>query len=131
MADNEGTGATITFGTSGFTGTVIGIGPLEVTRAAVESHALTDTHANVEPSSVEEWTVDIAIEQSFTDALPYNAAPETITITEALLSGQTVAGNLAGSGWCERVAWNFPWRARKEATARIRYSAKPTLTAGS
>lgn len=131
MSDREGTGATLTFGTSTFSGVVLGIGAINFSRAAIEAHSLTSDHANVEPSDVEEWSVDIEVEAGFSAMLPFGADPETITITEKLLSGQSTAGKIEGTGWIERLGQSFPWRNRKGGTATIRFSAKPTVTAGS
>lgn len=102
MADT-GLGATISFGTSGFTASFEEIGSTTFDRPAIETTHLGTTNQKTymvgdlyEPGQFDaifQW------DQSFSTFPPINAAAETITISYPLKSGESVNATLAGSGF--------------------------------
>ena len=101
MADT-GTGTTITFGTSGWTGSVISIGGTTQSREPLEdSHLATSGEKTyvfddlIEPGDFE---IEFYWDQSASTFSPISAVAETITISFPLKTGESTNGTLAGSG---------------------------------
>lgn len=100
MADT-GNGASITFGTSGFTGCFTELDPSEQTRDALEDSCLATTGQKtyIPGDLVEPGELRAKFLFAADDDLPAFGAPETITVTYPLPSGASTPGTLAGSGF--------------------------------
>jgi hypothetical protein len=101
----EGTGATIAFGTSGFTADLISLTLPEFTREAIESTHLGTTGAKTFKSAKLYTVGDISAtfdhDPSETDMITQDA--ETITISYPLLDGQATPTTLEFTGFAMSV----------------------------
>ena len=98
-----GNGATLTFGTSGFTANIYSIAGAGFTRDALETTHLGTTafkeyvpDALVEPG---EFEIEFEWNPQFSTFPPISTAAETITVTYPLPAGSTTNGTLAGTGF--------------------------------
>ena len=98
---DTGNGATIAFGTQGGSYNVV-----DMTGHEEEVASLDDTHLGTtgfmtsipdDLDSPGEFEISVHFDSS--DGLPNTKVVETITITYALKSGETTAGNIAGTGY--------------------------------
>jgi len=100
MADT-GTGTTITFGTSGWTGSVISIGGTTQSREALEDTHLGTTNQKTfvfdDLIDAGDFELEFYWDQSAGTFPPISAVAETITVTFPLKSGETTNATLAGS----------------------------------
>lgn len=107
MADT-GNSATIAFGTSAFVANVYSIGGTSQSREALEdSHLGTTNQKTYIPTDLYEpgeFEIEFEWDQSFSVFPPIAAAPETITVTFPLKSGELTAATLAGSGFLTEVS---------------------------
>lgn len=100
MAADEGTGATVTFGTSAFVAQYTDIEPDSITRAPLETSHLGTTVTRT-------FTMeDLITAGGFTATFfhdgdvqpPYNGAAEVVTITDPVQAGWALGPKVAGSG---------------------------------
>jgi len=101
----SGHGASIVFGTTGWTGIIHKITGLHRTRGKIEITAL-NLAVNSEKQYIpedlidcDEITIDYEFNPSASTQTPLTSAPETITITAPMRSGESTAATLAGSGF--------------------------------
>ena len=101
MADT-GTGTTITFGTSAWTGSVISIGGTTQSREPLEDTHLATTNQKTyvfdDLIDAGDFELEFYWDQSASIFPPISAVAETITVTFPLKSGETTNATLAGSG---------------------------------
>lgn len=105
MADT-GNGATITFGTTGFTGEIISIGGNEASLEALDtSHLGTTGNMTKAPADLVDQG-DFSIEFFFDpDTQPTIGTVETITVTFPVPSGGLTGATLAGTGFINSFKW--------------------------
>ena len=100
-AADQGTGATIVFGTSSFAANITKIGGFEITRDALEVTYLGSTsRRRFQPADL--WHPgEFEIEFQYDADLqpPYDQATETVTINFPLISGSAGA-TIAGTAFC-------------------------------
>lgn len=100
MAD-EGTGATVTFGTSTWTGEIVDISWNGVTRSVLDTTHLGTTTAKTfqvgDLYDAGEMTLTVNYDPDVPP--PYASAAETITLAFPLKTGWSVASKLAASGF--------------------------------
>jgi hypothetical protein len=104
MATNAdtGNGATISFGTSGWSGRVVRIGPATFTREALDNSHLTATgHAKKAEGDLPDAGSN-EIEYFFRsdeDWPPYSGLPETVTITYPVFPGKSTPAKKTGTAF--------------------------------
>jgi len=100
MAD-VGNGASITFGTSGFTGSLMSIDGNEITREPVEtSHLGTTTAKTFIPDDLyDAGELSVTFQYDPDEQPPFAGAAETITITFPVPSGLNNGATCAGTGF--------------------------------
>lgn len=137
MADT-GNGTTMTFGTSGYSLAFTEIDAGEATREPIEDTKLSttgnmefipgDLEDSGEISGVYQW------DQSYGTFPATTSAPETITITYPLKSGESTNATLAGSGMVTRIKRPVSRNGELmmgEITVKWDGKTGPTFTAGS
>jgi len=137
MADT-GNSATIAFGTSSFVANIYSIGGTSQTREALEdSHLGTTNQKTYIPTDLYEpgeFEIEFEWDQSFSVFPPIDGAPETITVTFPLKSGEGTAATLAGSGFITEVSGpDVENGSIMRGTATIKWDGKTEVayTAGS
>lgn len=100
-AADQGTGATIAFGTSSFSAYFTMIGGTEFTREDIEITYLGTTGAKrFAPADLyDPGEFDVEFQYDADSQLPYTAAPETVTITFPLITGYNTGATLAGTAY--------------------------------
>ncbi|NBQ49116.1 MAG: hypothetical protein EBY40_00200 [Marivivens sp.] len=132
MPVDNGTGTTITFGTSGFTASVTSITPVSgAERPSIDTTHLGTTTARTSiPGDLIDWgTCEIAFQFDPDNRPPIDQAAETITVTFPLSSGGSTAANLAGSGYMTGYGNEVPLEELMTAEATIKWSGDLTFTA--
>lgn len=103
MAD-VGSGATITFGTSAWTGSLISINGQDIARAVVETTALATTVAKTfMPGDLYDaggWDIEFYLNPN--EPPPITAAAETITVTFPIPAGGATGATAAASGFVSK-----------------------------
>ncbi|MBT8046399.1 MAG: hypothetical protein KJN67_04460 [Pontiella sp.] len=125
------TGATITFGTSGFSQNWQSIGLPGANRGSYDTtHLGTTTARTHAPIDLVDWgTLEIEFDFDPDDRPPIDQPAETITITWPLPSGGSTAATLVGSGFMTDYTVNGPLEEKMTATATIKWSGDLTFTA--
>jgi len=119
MAEN-GTGATITFGTSSYTCKLLNVSHSGVERTAIQtSHHESDEHTFIPGELVNYGQLDVEIEWVTGVAPPIDAAPEIITLTSA--TGAT----LTGTGFLTGYDSEIPLEDRVTGSFVVKWSGKP------
>jgi hypothetical protein len=131
MAD-EGFGTTITF-QSGFFAQITNVGWDGIERGDIDTSHMTTTEGWMTfiPSDLKnagELTVEISFDPD--DAPPITAAPETITVTHPIPAGGNTAATWACSGYMKSFGNAIPHDGKMTGTAVLKFSGKPTFTAG-
>jgi len=105
---DTGNGATITFGTSGFTARYHEIGEDQQVVAKIDtSHlglARGSAKTHIPGDLVDVGEIACMFEWPLGTICPLRQAAETITITYPLPVGKTTPATLAGTGWCRTRA---------------------------
>ena len=129
MAADTGTGSTVTFGTSGWAGEILDINFDGFNREAIDTtHLGTTTARTFMPSDLYD-PGELTLEVQFDgDDGPPIAAAETITITFPLKSGDTTAGNWAGSGFVTGFSFGLPLEGKQTGTMTIKFTGAITET---
>ena len=135
MSVKTGNGATLAFGTSGFTPLVLSIDGLDETLAALDDSTLATTnYRTMCPGDLIEmapFTVAIRWEQD--DLPPLNVVAETITLTYALESGESSGATLIATGFLTgRTGPSLANDEIAEASIAIQFDGKtePAYTPG-
>lgn len=133
MATDTGTGTTITFGTSGWTGQITNVDWDQLTRAVIETSHLGTADANTYMPSDRYDPGEITIEGNFDgdDETPIAEDPETITVTFPLKSGDSTPGNWAATGFATSFRFGLPDEEKQTFTMTIKLSGAITYTAAS
>lgn len=110
MPVDLGTGASITFGTSGFTANITAINGQPITRPAIKtSHLGTTTADTFIPGDLyDPGGVQCEIQFDPDDFPPVSGAVETITVTFPLGAGGSVAAKWAFSGFMTDFSYGVP-----------------------
>ena len=135
------TGASITFGTSGFSAEVLDINVSGISRPAVDSTHLgtaaagAGKHGNamfIAGRIINPGTVDFEINFNPDDDPPIATAAETITIAFAASGGDTTGASWAGSGFMTDFAFSGGGvDGKMTGTATVQFSGNITRTDGS
>lgn len=130
MPVDNGTGASITFGTSGFSANITAINGEDITRPEIDTTHLGTTTARTfipgdlyDPGGV---TFDLQFDPD--DFPPIGSAAETVTITFPLSSGGSSAATWAASGFMTAFSYGVPLEALMTGTATVKFSGVITPT---
>lgn len=133
MAIDNGTGASITFGTSSFSATVTAINGEAIERVAIEtSHLGTTTARTFIPGDLFD-PGEVSLELLFDpdNKPPLNGAAETITVTFPVAAGETNGATWAASGFVTGFSYGVPLEELMTGTMTIKLSGDITVTGGS
>lgn len=133
-----GKGATIAFGTSAYSLTLKEMDLGEEKRDSIEDTGLASTKVTHVPGDLTdpgEMKIKYYFDQSAASARPAcTTAPETVTVTFPLKTGETTPANMAGTGMVTRVGRpKLVIGTLMEGEATVRWDGRtgPTHTAGS
>lgn len=124
------TGATVVFGTSGFSAEILSIGLPSVSRGSIDTTNLATTNARTyQPVDLVDWG-ELELEMNFdADAEPpMDGAAETITITFPTPAGGIGGATIAGSGFFVGFTLTAPTEEKMTATATIKWTGDLTWT---
>jgi len=133
MAD-EGFGTTITF-QSGFFAEITNVDWDGIKRGSIPTSHMTTTEGwmTFQPSDLKdagELSVEIAFAPQTTIITAITAAAETVTVTLPIPAGQSVASTWACSGFMTDFKFKSPMDGKMMADVKLKFSGKPTITAG-
>ena len=131
-----GTGATITFGTSSWSATVMAINGNDISRVSIQtSHLSTASyHTKIPGDLVDPGNLELELnfdaDNVTTNQPPYNQAAETVTVTFPIPATSTnVAGaKMAASGFMTNFSYGVPLEDKMTANATIELSGVITWT---
>jgi len=131
-----GNGATITFGTSGFTASYQRISGSTITRESLETtHLGTTDYMTFQPADLADggdFSCEFFWNQSASTFPPITGAAETITVTYPMKSGESTAATVSASGFLvSSKAGDLENGALMSGEFSIRWSDQPVYTAGS
>jgi hypothetical protein len=128
-----GTGASIVFGTSGFTAEWLDFEFGSITREAINvSHMGTTSWHDFDPVDlVDPGNLDVEFHFFLNDGLPpIDQAKETITLTfPKTASGVTTAGDIEGTGFMTELSFGVPLEDKMVARGTIKWDGALTFTA--
>jgi hypothetical protein len=131
MGADVGTGATVTFGTSGLAYHILSASHGGISRASVPtSHLGTTGGMTFIPGDLyDPGTLDIEYllrpdDDALGTEIPINLAAETITLTFPTRLG--TAANVAGSGFCTDWSYGTPFEDRMTGQMSIKFSGSLT-----
>ena len=129
MAD-IGTGASVTFGTSGFSASIESINHNDISREAVNSSHLgtTNYHTFIPTDLTDPGEMELEIQHDPDEQLPINGAAETITITYPVPSGLTNGATHQFSGFLTNYSISTPLEDKMMATITVKASGTITFT---
>lgn len=129
MAD-IGTGASITFGTSSWTGDIVDISGDGMSREAIDVSHLNTTDwkeflpsDNTDPGSI---TLEILFDPD--DEPPITSAKETVTVTFPLPAGMSTAATWASDAFVTDFSYGVPYEDRMTASMTLKLSGEITFT---
>ena len=127
MAD-VGTGSTITFGTSGFTGEILSIGGKDFSRPAIDStHLGTTVYRTFFPGDLSDpGGIELEIQFDPDEDAPINAVAETITVTFPLPAGGITPATMAATGFI--TDWDFAVPLEDKMMQNITIKLSDTIT---
>lgn len=104
MAEQHAAGTTVTFGTSGFTATILTISGGGIERQSIDVTPLSQNGGarkkKVHPyHNVKPYTITYFYDPSFSTFPPSTGAAEDITFTSAVVTGGNTAAKEVGSGY--------------------------------
>lgn len=113
-----GTGCTIGFSASSFTAEITGINGSDISREAIDtSHMGTTGEKTKLPGDLfDAGSVEFEIAFKPGEEPPIADAPETLTVTFPLASGDATPANVAGTGFCTGWSWGAPLEDKMTAT---------------
>lgn len=127
-----GTGATISFGSSGFSAHITNVDHSGISRAVVEtSHLGTTTARTFVPGDLYDGGT-VALEMNFdsNDQPPITSTAETITITFPIKPGGSTGATAQFSGFVQDWSYTVPLEDKMTATATIKVTGAITWTDG-
>lgn len=133
----SGKGATITFGSSAYSLSLISVDMGEASKDPHDVTALSDSKIKRQPGDVEDpgqMTIEYYYDQSVASPPANGSAAETITVTFPLKSGEATAANTAGTGFVckvQRPTLAIGTIMRGKLTIQWSGATGPTHTAGS
>lgn len=132
MPADVGTGSSITFGTSSFDGEVLSISANGMTRPVIDTtHMETeDARTKMPGDLVDSGDVTVEIQFDPNNPPPIDAAPETITITFPVATGDLSGATLAGTGFISSTNWTAPLEDKMVGSYTITWSGEATYTGG-
>lgn len=130
MPVDNGTGGTITFGTSGFTANISNINWDGMERASIATSHLgtTTAHTFIPGDLYDPGELSLDIQFDPDEFPPINSAAETITVTYPLSSGGTTAANWAATGFVTGASHVVPLEALMTGTITVKLSGAITNT---
>ena len=131
MPIDNGTGTTITFGTTGFTASVTSISFEGVERPSIDTtHLGTTGGRTFIPGDLPDYgSISLDIQFDPDTMPPITAAPETITVTFPLSAGATTPATWAATGFVMGFDANAPLEELMTGTISIKISGDVTDTA--
>lgn len=132
MGANVGTGATIGFGTSTFSGLIRKINGRDFSRPSVKTSHLASSVWDsfmpgdlTDPGGVE---LELLFDPTAAATRPTIGAAETITVNFPLESGSSVNSKVACSGFIESWGYEVPLEELMTAKVVIKFTGTPTWT---
>lgn len=131
MPVDNGTGASITFGTSGFTANLTAINGEGIERASIETTHLGTTTARTFMGGdlFDPGNVSLELQFDPDNKPPFTGASETITVTFPLSSGGSTAATWAASGFVTGFDYGAPLEELMTGTMTVKLSGDITVTA--
>lgn len=131
MPVDNGTGASITFGTSSFTANITAINGESIERASIEtSHLGTTTARTFIPGDLfDPGSISLDIQFDPDTEPPWNGATETVTITFPLSSAGTTAADWEASGFMTSFDYGVPLEELMTGTMTVKLTGDITVTA--
>lgn len=124
------TGATVVFGTSGFSAEILSIGLPGISRGSVDTtHMGTSDARTHQPVDLIEWG-ELELEFNFDpdDEPPMSGAAETVTITFPVPAGGSTGATIAGSGFMTAFSFTGALEDKMMATATVKWTGDLTWT---
>lgn len=134
MAQDIGTGTTITFGTSAWAAQLIGVNWNGISRESILTAIMSTvggrTFIPSDTYDPGEVVLEVAWDPDVPPPVVFNGptVPETVTITFPIPSGGNVGGKLAASMFITGFEINDPWEERMTATVTLKASGDITQT---
>ena len=130
MSDT-GTGATIVFGTSGFTAGITSISSGGVSRDMYDTSTMSTTGGMTKSPKklVDYGTVDIEFKHDPDAQPPVDGPTETVTITFPTPAGGLTGATLVGSAFVSDYSWSAELEEEMTASATLTWAAAPVWTA--
>lgn len=131
MGVDTGMGASVAFGTTGFTANWKSING-QTQREIIDKTHLGSTSAREaiqakmkNPGTLE---MEIQLDPGMTTAIPMTTTAETVTVTFPLMSGQTTAASLSSSGFVTGYKAHVEGGQMMTANLTVQLTGKPTWT---
>jgi hypothetical protein len=130
MSDT-GTGTTIAFGTTGFTGHMLSFSPSGRERGEYETtHMGTTGSKTWAPMKlIDEGSLDIEFNFDPDEKPPMDQPSETITITFPIPAGGSTGATMVGSGFLTGDSWSSELEEKMVGGATLRWAGPVTWTA--
>jgi len=130
MAVDNGTGASVTFGTSSFTANITAINGEAIERPAIDTTHLGTTTARtfIPGDLVDHGTLTLEIQFAPDDSPPIKLAAETITVTFPLSAGGATAANWAFSGFATSFSYGVPLEELMTGSLTLKVTGDITAT---
>ena len=131
MPVDNGTGGSITFGTSGFTANITNISWDGIERVSIPTSHLgtTTAHTFIPGDLYDPGEVSLDIQFDPDTFPPINSAAETITVTFPLSSGGSTAADWEATGFCTGASNVVPLEALMTGTITVKMSGTIAVTA--
>lgn len=130
MSVDIGTGASVTFGTSGFTANITNISWSGIERASIQTtHLGTTTAHTFTPGDLfNPGELSLEIQFDPDDYPPIDAAAETVTVTFPLSTGGSSAATWAATGFSTGFELGVPLEELMTGTLTVKFSGDITDT---
>ena len=131
MPVDNGTGGSITFGTSGFTANISNINWDGIERVSIPTSHLgtTTAHTFIPGDLYDPGEISLDIQFDPDNFPPINSAAETITVNFPLSSGGSTAADWEATGFCTGASNVVPLEALMTGTITLKISGAITATA--
>lgn len=131
MPVDNGQGATVTFGTSGFTANITEISWGSIERTSIQTTHLgtTTAHTFIPGDLMDSGEITLEIQFDPDNFPPIKQAAETITVTFPLSSGGTTAADWEATGFATSFEAGVPMEELMTGSLTIKVSGDITTTA--
>lgn len=131
MPVDNGTGASVTFGTSGFTANITAINGDSIERPSIDTTHLGTTTARtfIPGDLVDQGNLTLEIQFDPDTTPPIKTATETITVTFPLSSGGTTAADWEFSGFGTSFEYGVPLEELMTGSLTVKVTGDITITA--